>query len=252
MKRTLAFLASLFLGTLAASAQSPSQERFENRLLEDVVRMTAAELSDATIVAYVRARHARLGDDVTADDLIRLRRIGVSEKVVAAIARLSGISDRGVERGDDRDRDLDRDRDRDRDVEYDGGSTVVPVDPGYGARYADPYGWPSVYDGYPGWGYPYPYWYDYSPFFYGGVFSFRGGGRFHGGGGDHRGGGRRGDGPRGAGDDKGGRGDTSRGGSSPGGASRGSGHSGSGHSGSSHSGSGHSGGGHSGGGHGRR
>ena len=240
MKRTLAFFASLFLGTVAVFGQTPSGERFENRLLEDVVRMTAAELSDATIVAYVRARRSRLDDDVTADDLIRLRRTGVSEKVVAAIARLSGISDRVAERGDDRDRDVAYDADG-------GGSSVVPLDPGYGARYADPYGWPSVYDGYPGWGYPYPYWYDYSPFFYGGAFSFRGGGRFHGGGGDHRGGGRRGDGPRGGGDDKGGRGDASRGGSSPGGASRGGGHSG-----SSHSGGGHSGGSHGGGGHGRR
>ena len=237
MKRTLAFLASLFLGTLAAFGQTPSGERFENRLLEDVVRMTAAELSDATIVAYVRARRARLDDDVTADDLIRLRRIGVSEDVVAAIARLSGIPDRVAERGDD------RDRDRDRDVAYDadaGDSSVVPLDPGYGARYADPYGWPSVYDG-PGWGYPYPYWYDYSPFFYGGAFSFRGGGRFHGGGGDRgRGHGRGGS----RGGDKGGRGDTSRGGARSGGASHGSSHSGGSHSGGSHSGGGHSGGGH--------
>jgi hypothetical protein len=230
MKRTLAILASLFLGTLVAFGQTPPSERFENRLLEDVVKMTAAELSDATIVAYVRARRARLDDDVTADDLIRLRRIGVSEEVVAAIARLTGIHDRAVDRADD------RDRDRDRDVTYDAdaeGSSVVPLDPGYGAGYADPYGWPSVYDPYPGWGYPYPYWYDYSPFFYGGAFSFRGGGRFHGGGG------RRGDGPRGGGDDKGGRGDTSRGGSNHSGASRGGTSSGGSHSGGSHGGGGH-------------
>lgn len=241
MKRTLAFLASLFLGTLAAFGQTTtSQERFENRLLEDVVKMTAAELPDATIVAYVRARRARLDDDVTADDLIRLRRIGVSEEVVAAIARLTGIHDRFAERADD--------RDRDRDVTYDadaGGSSAVPLDPGYGAGYADPYGWPSVYDGYPGWGYPYPYWYDYSPFFYGGAFSFRGGGRFHGGRGDHGRGHRRG-GPRAGGDDRGGRGDRSRGGSNHGGARHGGSHSGGSHSGGSHSGGSH------GSGHGRR
>jgi hypothetical protein len=179
MKRNLVLSAVLLFVALNALGQSRRPARFANALLDDVVQMSRAQLPEATILAFVRARQARLETDVTADDLIRLHRAGVSDRVVGYIAGISGLENSAR-------------RDREPGVEYDssGSSDVAPGDSGDGdvAIDPDPYG---PVDGGWGWGWGgYPYWYDYSPFFYGGgVVVIRGGGRFHRGGGDHHGGG---------------------------------------------------------------
>jgi hypothetical protein len=179
MKRNLILSAVLLFVALNALGQSRRQARFANPLLDDVVQMSRAQLPEATILAFVRARQARLETDVTADDLIRLHRAGVSDRVVGYIAGISGLENRPSR------------RDREPGMEYDssGSSDVAPADPGDGDVAIDPDPYGPVEGGW-GWGWGgYPYWYDYSPFFYGGgVVVIRGGGRFHHGGG-HGGGG---------------------------------------------------------------
>lgn len=168
MKRALIFSAILLLSASAAFAQRNSPTRFSNRLFNDVVEMTRAGLSDDTIVAYVRARRARLDADVSAGDLIRLRRSGVHETVVAYIAGVSGIEGAGEASNETR---------------YDSsGERAQPVEPSQGEdeAYAYAYGHPYWY----GW-LGYPYWYGYDPFF--STTFFVGGRSFHGGGFGHRG-----------------------------------------------------------------
>jgi uncharacterized membrane protein YgcG len=224
MRRNLVLLAVLFFASLSALGQSRLGQsrqsgRFANPLLDDIVQMSRAELPEQTILAFVRARQARLETDVSADDLIRLHRAGVSDRVVAYIASVSGLENRRA------------DRDRDSGMSYDlDSSSAAPDDSrdGDGDVAVDPEPYGPVDGGWWGWG-GYPYWYDYSPFFYGGVV-IRGGGRFH---------------HRDHGHDGGGHGD--HGHASPRGSSRGSsgGHQGGGsHGGGSHGGGSHGGGGH--------
>ena len=182
MKRVLVFSAILFLGALAAFAQPGSPSRFSNRLFNDVVEMSRAGLSDETIVAYVRARRARLDADVSAEDLIRLRQAGVHETVVRSIAEVSGTEAPGASS---------------REMSYaSSGETTQPVEPSEeeDVAYPEPaytyaYGYPYWY----GW-LGYPYWWDYGPYF--STTFFFGGRSFHGGFG-HRGFGHRGSGHRG-------------------------------------------------------
>ncbi|HEY6147879.1 MAG TPA: hypothetical protein VIZ69_09280 [Thermoanaerobaculia bacterium] len=189
IRRALVLSTVLLLGSATLFAQTEAPRRFSNRMLGDVVQMTRAGLSEATIIAYVKARRSRLEVDVTADDLIQLRRSGVSENVVRYIA---GAVNLQVPEGSDRE------------VTYEsrGGSSgaAQPVD---GEDYA--VDGPYTYGWYPyPYAYGYPYWYAYSPYFATGVFiggGFRGrgfghrsfghGGHFGGGhfGGGHRGGG---------------------------------------------------------------
>ncbi|MEO8432353.1 MAG: hypothetical protein ABI592_12650 [Acidobacteriota bacterium] len=91
MKRAPLLLAILFLGALGASAAPREPQRFSNPLLDDVVEMTNAEVPDATVLAFLRARRSRLGEDVTAQDLIRLHRAGVADAIVAYIAGEAGL-----------------------------------------------------------------------------------------------------------------------------------------------------------------
>ena len=213
MKRNLVLSAVLLFVALNALGQSRPQARFANPLLDDVVEMSRAQLPEATILAFVRARRARLETDVTADDLIRLHRAGVSERVVESIASISGLENRPS--GRDQDPGVTFDADGSSDVSVDSGDGDVEASP-------EPYG---PVDGEWGWG-GYPYWYDYSPFFYGGgVVVIRGGGRSHHRRFDHDGGGHHDH-----------RGSHSHGGGSHGGG----GH----HGGGSHGGGGHHGGGH--------
>jgi hypothetical protein len=173
MKRAVAIATILLLSALSAVAEPgpPPARHFSNRLLEDVVQMTRAGLSDATIVAYVKSRSSRFDGDVTADDLIRLQRAGVSETVVRFIASAAGV-DNAPGR-------------RDNDVTYDSrgsdrrGSDEGSVEPSDGEDVAVAVG-PADGYGYPYWYGYYPYWYAYSPFFSGGVF-FSGRGFFRGG-----------------------------------------------------------------------
>jgi hypothetical protein len=168
MKQALAICATLLLGASLASAEPGPSPRFSNRLFTDVVEMTRAGLSDATIVAYVKARRSRLDSDVSAGDLIHLRQAGVSETVVGYIAGVTGLES-GRSRPDN-------------EASYDSReAAAVPVEPSY----AEDEGYSYAY-GYPYWyAYGYPYWYGYGPYF--STRFFVGGRSFHGGGFSHRG-----------------------------------------------------------------
>jgi uncharacterized membrane protein YgcG len=161
MKHAVVFSAIFLLGVLAALAEPAPPRRFSNPLLEDVVQMTRAGLSDSTIIAYVKARRARLDEDLRSDDLIRLQRAGVSERVVRYIAGAADVEAPVA--------------DRDAEVTYDSrdDGTAYPVEPSDGDGY-----------GYTSW-YGYPYWYAYSPYF-SSTFFFGGRHFFHGGSFGHR------------------------------------------------------------------
>lgn len=102
MKRAVLFSlgALCLLGTLGALGETPPQRqnRFANPLLDDVVQMAQAEVPDATILAYLRVRRARLETDVSAQDLIELHRQGVSDGIVEYIADQSGVEAPPAER----------------------------------------------------------------------------------------------------------------------------------------------------------
>jgi hypothetical protein len=91
--RTPLLGALCLLGTFAAlgdSRPSPSH-RFDNPLLNEVVRMTQAEVPDATILAFLRSRRVRLESDVSAQDLIELHREGVADEIIEYVAAQSGM-----------------------------------------------------------------------------------------------------------------------------------------------------------------
>ena len=175
----LSAILMLVLGVSMAAAQTPpprSATHFSNPLLNEVVRMTNAGLRNDTIIAYVRARQSRLDAELTADDLIELRRAGVDEPVIQYLAGAASFAGGGSSyRGEP----------NDRPVAYSGDSgdgETVAVDPGYRGSYGGwgwGWGWGWPYYGW-GWGYGWPY--------YGSVF-ISGGGHFHGGHGGHGGGG---------------------------------------------------------------
>jgi hypothetical protein len=141
MKRSVILSTIVILGAAVAFAQpEPSSTHLSNRLLGDAVQMTKAGLSDATIVAYIRARRASLDSILSADDLIRLRRAGVSETVIQYFAGAAavdvGLSGEG----------------RDEEVTYDSREAgAYPVEPAYDGDDAYPYVstyYPSYYGGY--------------------------------------------------------------------------------------------------------
>jgi|GEM_PF-3270628 len=174
MKRIAVLSVILLLGAVAAFAEPGQSRPFSNRVLNDVVEMTRAGLSDETIIAFVHARRTRLDADVSAGDLIRLRQSGVSENVVRYIAGAADIE--GSPSGPSRE------------MTYDSsGGTAYPVEPSYAGDEAYPYSY--------AYGYPYwygwlgdPYWYGYGPYFSTGIFVGGDGGRFFRGRGfDHRG-----------------------------------------------------------------
>ena len=113
--------------------------KLSDPLLEDVVRMTRAGIPEPAIVAFVRARRARL-ESVTADDLIALEREKVGEHVLSYLAEIrtdepeAGSAEaRSEESAEDE-------------------GTAYPVAPPDGGIYGYPYGYSYPY----GWGF-YPY-----------------------------------------------------------------------------------------------
>jgi hypothetical protein len=224
IQRALTASAGLLLFSSLTLLAQPRHPQFENRMLDDVVQMTHAELPPATIISYVKSRRARLESDVTPEDLARLHRAGVAPEVVAYVAQMSGVEDHA----------WDSTQSHDTDVEYDGGVTSYDAGDG-GGYYA---------------GGAYPYWYAYSPYWYGyGPWGYPyWGGAYYYGGHYHYGHGHGGHGHGGHG--HGGHYGGGHGGSHSGGAGHGAYHGGGGHSGGGSHGGGHSGGGHSGGGHG--
>ncbi len=94
MKRLAVFTAVFILGASLASAQTRQSFHFSNPLLNEVVRMSNAGIGNETIIAYVKARQARLEGSLTADDLIALREAGVGESVIHFLASVTGFGAR--------------------------------------------------------------------------------------------------------------------------------------------------------------
>jgi hypothetical protein len=171
VRRLAVFFAILLLGASLAAAQpaQTSPAAFSNPLLNEVVRMSNAGVGNETIIAYIKARQARLDYGLTADDLIELRRAGVGEPVVRYLASLAGYE-----------------RQQAPPLEYSGeasgeGETV--------AVEGEPYGYTPYYGGW-GWGWGWPYWgWGGSVYFGHGVHGGHGSHGGHWGGGGHGGGG---------------------------------------------------------------
>jgi hypothetical protein len=188
MKRILGasglLLLTLLTGTAFAQSTAPPandrpndrqpyrerSHRFDNRLLDDVVEMTHAQLPESSILAFLHSRRSRLSYDVHAQDLIRLHRAGVSDRVIDYIAGIAGIDEEGQY----------NDRHRDRGYEGEGdGYDGSPADPDPGTDIvAEPGPYGGDYGGggwYGGWG---PYW---DPWWWGGGVAVYYGGHGHGG-----------------------------------------------------------------------
>ncbi|HEX7192691.1 MAG TPA: hypothetical protein VF381_14075 [Thermoanaerobaculia bacterium] len=145
-------------------SRTANYERDRHSVIDDVIRMSQAGVSEESIIRFVRQSHDRYV--MNADTIIALNDAHVSKAIINAL--MDGAYDRGDRRSDDRDYDRDR---------------VVQE-----RVYVQPYP-------YYGYGYYDPFWYPYDPFWYGprvsiglGFGGFWGGGfrgGFHGGG--HRG-----------------------------------------------------------------
>jgi hypothetical protein len=131
IKRSVSLaVVSIFVSAFAFAQGESSSTRVSNPFLNDVVRMTKAGLSDATIVAYVKARRARLDSELSADDLIQLRRSGVTETVIQYLARITVDLGQYGESYDSRD------------------GRAYPVEPVYTAPYGYGYDYPLYGGGY--------------------------------------------------------------------------------------------------------
>ncbi len=84
MKRAVSFFVLLACcGLLLADSPGTGRAAREQApLLRDLVRMTNAGFSDETVLEYAKAHRAELPSLVSADDLLWLRKSGVSETVV--------------------------------------------------------------------------------------------------------------------------------------------------------------------------
>ena len=183
MKRAVAI--SLFLACsgllLADSPGSGGPARQEPPLLRDLVRMTGAGLSDATVLAYAKAHRLELPPELSADDLVWLRKSGVSETVVqymAAIDVRAPDAAEGEDAADDSEEtsgypaavrsDADGDYGSYSDGDYGSYSGSYP-ESDYGSYPESDYGdyAGSVYDGYPA-----SYYCDYYPVYAAGYYPY--------------------------------------------------------------------------------
>jgi hypothetical protein len=168
MKR--AFVFSFLLACsgilLGDSPGSSLQSRDPRSLLQDLVRMTNAGFSDATILVYAKAHRLELPSEVSTDDLLWLRKSGVGESVIRYMAAIDVRSEDG---GAGRDADDGDDAyDSEEPVRYSARADSYS-DGGYGNdRYGDDYGYAgSYYDNYPE-----TYYNDYYPFFGAGFYPY--------------------------------------------------------------------------------
>jgi hypothetical protein len=90
MKRAivLSFLLACSGVLLADSPDSRSPSLEPPSLLQDLVRLTNGGLSDETILAYAKTHRVELPPKVSTDDLLWLRKSGVSETVVRYMAAI--------------------------------------------------------------------------------------------------------------------------------------------------------------------
>lgn len=164
-----------------------SSRRSGSVVLEDLVRMTRAGSSDASVLAYARARRRELPAEMSDATLRWLRNSGVSERVVRYMAAIDvRASDVETPEGVAERSDIEEEGTRSRggysaDNEDDAGpedvlrGDVATDAGGYGDRYraGDAYadygydaGYDYAYDPYPYFGYAYPYSF-FPPYFIG-------------------------------------------------------------------------------------
>ena len=192
MKRAVAFsfllaCAGVLLGD---SPDSRSPLRDSRSLLQDLVQMTNAGLSDETVLIYAKAHRLELPSEVSAADLLWLRKSGVGEPVLRYMSAIDVRSTDGGagEEADDGDAAYDSDETPRHSARADSysdggyGNYRDSDDNGYPDTYADSYydNYPETYynDYYPAYGagfYPYP-----AYFFVNGGFFGRFRGRGHG------------------------------------------------------------------------
>lgn len=159
MKRAVAFsfllaCSGVLLGDSPYSPYSQRQPIQQATLLEDLVRLTRAGLSDETILAYAKAHRGELPSEVSAEDLLWLRKSGVSETVIRYMAAIEvRPPDYGTDAGTGTEGE---------DQAYDSGEA---------AAYSSNYPYSESYPYY-GTGEPYPeaYYNDYYPYFDGGFY----------------------------------------------------------------------------------
>src|SRR5262249_46518374 len=89
MKRIAVFALAGFLAGSVLFAQSRRAEtQFSSPFLDEVGRLAKGGSSDSPTIASTPARQARLERTPTADDLVRLKQAGVSEKVIEYLASI--------------------------------------------------------------------------------------------------------------------------------------------------------------------
>lgn len=90
MKRliVLSFLLACSGVLLGDSPDSRSSSLEPPSLLQDLVRLTNSGLSDETVLAYAKAHRVELPPEVSTDDLLWLRKSGVSETVIRYMAAI--------------------------------------------------------------------------------------------------------------------------------------------------------------------
>jgi hypothetical protein len=168
MKRAivLSFLLACSGVLLGDSPDSRSPSLEPPSLLQDLVRLTNGGFSDETILAYAKAHRVELPPKVTADDLLWLRKSGVSEAVTRYMAAIDvRASDAGAEEvvAYDSDETAGYSAGADSYSDYSSDSGYGSYPDNYYGSYPDSYyaSYPDSYynDYYPGYGagyYPYP------------------------------------------------------------------------------------------------
>ncbi len=156
MKRATVFFFLLACsGLLLADSPDPGRAAPEPApLLEDLVRLTKAGFSDETVLAYAKAHRAEAPSLIGADDLLWLRKSGVSE---AVIRYMTAIDVRASDQG------------REEDVAYESGEAAGYPSAAYSYPDYSYYGYP---DSYSYGAYPETYYADYYPFFGTGYYPY--------------------------------------------------------------------------------
>ena len=170
MKRAIAFSFLLACSgvLLGDSPDSRSPSRESPSLLQDLVQMTNGGLSPETILGYAKAHRVELPPEVSNEDLLWLRRSGVSERVIRYMSAIDvRASDAGAEN-------VAYDSDEAADYSAASDSYSTRYGGGYAGGYSESYP-DRDYDSYPESyydSYPESYYNDYYPFYGAGYYPY--------------------------------------------------------------------------------
>jgi hypothetical protein len=171
MKHAVAFSFLLACGgVLLADSPGGIPSRDSRSLLQDLVQMTNAGLSDETILVYAKAHRLELPPEVSTADLVWLRKSGVGEPVIRYMAAVDVRSEDGGA-GQDAD-DSDDAYDSDEAVRY-SARHDSHSDGGYGNyRDSGDYSYPESYADNDYDSYPETYYNDYYPIYDAGFYPY--------------------------------------------------------------------------------